>query len=341
MLNKFQTILKKGLEIKTSFKWGIIGPGRIAKKFANAVEKISDASIYAIASRSSSDPEQLKKTFLAEKYYSSYEELAADTKVDAIYIATPHRFHYENSRLCLEAEKPILCEKPLTVNAKQADDLFRLSQLKQTFLMEALWTRFLPIYGQVRQWLDAGEIGNICHAESTFGYKAPRNAQDRLLNLQLAGGALLDIGVYNTALMQWVFQKNPHTIIAVGQIGETGIDETVSTILSYENGAFAQFTCSFQAQMLNQFVITGANGIIIVHSNFWEASQASLIKNGKTRTVKKRLEINGFEYQIKASMHAIREGAIDCPQMTQADTLANMRSMDAIRQQIGLRYPFE
>jgi len=327
--------------MKTTFKWGIIGPGRIAKKFASAVWKIPSASIYAVASRSSKDPEQLKQTFHAEKYYSSYEELAADKEVDAIYIATPHRFHYENTRLCLDAEKAVLCEKPLTVNAKQADELIRLSQLKQIFLMEALWTRFLPIYGQVRQWLDAGEIGIIRNAESTFGYIAPRNAQDRLLNLQLAGGALLDIGVYNTALTQWVFRKPPQTITAVGQIGETGIDETVSTIMSYENGAFAQFTCSFQAQMLNQFVITGTNGIIIVHPNFWEASQASLIKNGKTKTVKRQLEINGFEYQIKASMRAIREGAIDCPQMMQSDTLANMRTMDTIRQQIGLRYPFE
>ena len=327
--------------MKTTFKWGIIGPGRIAKKFANAVLKIPDASIYAVASRSSTDPEQLKQTFHTKKYYSSYEELAADAEVDAIYIATPHRFHYENTRLCLEAGKAVLCEKPLTVNAKQTDELIRLSQLKQIFLMEALWTRFLPIYGQVRQWLDAGEIGIIRNAESTFGYIAPRNAQDRLLNLQLAGGSLLDIGVYNIALMQWVFQKSPQTITAVGQIGETGIDETVSAIMSYENGVFAQFTCSFQAQMLNQFVITGTNGKIIIHPNFWEASQASLIKNGKTRTVEKRLEINGFEYQIKASMRAIRESAIDCPQMTQADTLANMRTMDTIRQQIELRYPFE
>ena len=111
--------------------------------------------------------------------------------------------------------------------------------------------------------------------------------------------------------------------------------------MSYENGVFAQFTCSFQAQMLNQFVITGTDGIIIVHSNFWESLQASLTKNGKTRTVKKRFKINGFEYQIEAAMHAIREGALDCPQMTHADTLANMRIMDAIRQQIGLLYPFE
>ena len=327
--------------MKTSFKWGIIGPGRIAMKFADAVLKIPNASIYAVASRSSNDPEQLKQTFHAEKYYSSYEELAADTEVDAIYIATPHRFHYENTKLCLEAEKAVLCEKPLTVNAKQADELFRLSQLKQIFQMEALWTRFLPIYGQVRQWLDAGEIGIIRNAESSFGYIAPRDVKDRLLNPQLAGGIILDIGVYDIALMQWVFQKSPQTITAVGQIGETGIDETVSAIMSYENGVFAQFTCSFQAQMLNQFVITGTEGIIIVHSNFWESSQASLIKNGKTRTIKKRFKINGFEYQIEAAMLAIREGALDCPQMTQADTLANMLIMDTIRQQIGLRYPFE
>ena len=327
--------------MKTLFKWGIIGPGRIAKKFSDAVWKIPGVSIYAVASRSSSVPEQLKQTFHAEKYYSSYEELAADTEVDAIYIATPHRFHYENTRLCLEAEKAVLCEKPLTVNAKQADELFRLSQLKQIFLMEGLWTRFLPIYKQVRRWLDTGEIGNIRNAESTFGYIAPRKAQDRLLNLQLAGGSLLDIGVYDIALMQWIFRKPPQTITAVGQIGETGIDETVSTIMSYKNGVFAQFTCSFQAQMLNQFVITGTNGIIIVHPNFWEASQASLIKNGKTRTVKRRFKINGFEYEIEAAMHAIQEGAIDCPQMTQTDTLTNMRTLDTIRQQIGLRYPFE
>ena len=327
--------------MKTLFKWGIIGPGRIAKQFASAVKGIPGASIYAIASRSSDNPEQLKHSFNAKKYYRSYEELTTDPEVDAIYISTPHRFHYENAKLCLEAGKAVLCEKPLTVNAKQAEKLIKLSQSQHVFLMEALWTRFLPIYGQVRQWLDAGEIGDIRMASSTFGFKAPRNAQDRLLNLELAGGALLDIGVYNTSLAQWVFHKPPQTITAISQIGETGIDETDSVIMSYENGALAQFTCSFQAQMLNQFVITGTNGIIIVHSNFWEASQASLIKNGKTQTIKRRLEINGFEYEINASMRAIKEGALDCPQMTQADTLTNIRTLDTIRQQIGLRYPFE
>ena len=165
--------------------------------------------------------------------------------------------------------------------------------------------------------------------------------QDRHLNIQLAGGTILDIGVYNTALAQWAFQRSPKSISAVGYIGETGVDETVSAVLSYGKDAFAPFTCSFQVPLLNQIEISGPEGKIIIHSDFWEASQASLIKDGKTRTAKKQLEINGFEYQIYASMRAIREGALDCPQMTQSDTLTNMETLDEIRRQVGMRYPFE
>jgi len=327
--------------MKPSFKWGILGPGRIAKKFADAVWKIPNASIYAIASRSSSDPEQLKHTFNAEECYTSYEKLAADTKVDAIYIATPHRFHYENIKLCLNAEKAVLCEKSFTVNANQADELFKLSQSKQIFLMEALWTRFLPIYGQIRQWLDACKIGDVRLVTSALGFVATRNFKDRLLNIDLAGGTILDMGVYNTALTQWVFQETPQKITAIGQIGETGVDEMVSATFSYENGAAAQFTCTFQARPLGQFAITGTKGMIIVQSHFVRATQVTLTVGKKSRTVKKRFKINGFEYQIKAVMQSILEGALDCPQMTQADTLANMRILDTIRRQIGLRYPFE
>lgn len=327
--------------MESKFNWGIIGPGRIAKKFAEAVRGIPRANVYALASRSSTNPDELLHTFGAEKYYQTYEDLAVDPKVDAVYIATPHRFHYENVKLCLETGKAVLCEKPLTVNAKQTEKLIKLSQVKHLFLMEALWTRFLPIYEQVRQWLDAGEIGEIRLAESSFGYIAPRDAQDRLLNPELAGGALLDIGVYNTAITQWVFKKNPQAINAVGHIGETGIDETVSVILSHENGVAAQFACTFLAQPLNQFVIVGTKGTIIIGPNFWEATQASLIKNGKTRTIKKRMAINGFEYQVKAAMQAIKNGELDCKQMTQSDTLSNMHTMDVIRQQMGLKYPFE
>lgn len=323
------------------FNWGIIGPGRIAKKFAAAVKGIPNARVYALASRSCKHPDELLKIYGGEKYYQTYENLAADPKIDAIYISTPHRFHFDTAKMCLEAGKAVLCEKPLTVTTKKTEELIRLSQSKHIFLMEALWTRFLPIYEQVRLWLDTDEIGEIRMAESTFGYIAPRDLHDRLLNPELAGGALLDIGVYNTAISQWVFQENPHTITSVGQIGETGVDELDSVIFSYENGAISQFICTFQVQPLNQFTIVGTKGTIIIGPNFWEATQASLIKNSKTRTSKKRMDVNGFEYQIIAAMQAIKDGKLDCQQMTQTDTLANMQTMDTIRQQIGLHYPFE
>jgi len=327
--------------MKEVFNWGIIGPGRIAKKFAEAVWGIPDMEIYAVASRSCTDPEQLIQSFHAEKYYPSYEELAADSKVDAIYIATPHRFHYENAKLCLEAGKPVLCEKSITVNAREARELIDISASKRVFLMEALWTRFLPIYGQVRQWIDAGEIGDIRLVESTLGFVADRDLDDRWLNMDLAGGTVLDLAVYNAAVTQWVFQESSQEIYAVGCIGETGVDESISALLSYENGAAAQFTCTFQVLPQNQLIITGTRGIITVHSVFNGATKATLVIGKKSKTVEKKHEVNGFEYQVKASMQAIREGSLDCPQMTHADSLANMETLDEIRRQIGLRYPFE
>jgi predicted dehydrogenase len=323
------------------FKWGIIGPGRIAHKFAEAVHQLNGASIYAIASKSTQEPDQLRHAFNAETCYDTYEALAADKAVDAIYVATPHRFHYDNVRVCLEARKPVLCEKSFTVNAAQAADLFSLSQEKHLFLMEALWTRFLPIYTIVREWLDAGQIGTVQHVYSTQGFVAKRDPADRLLNINLAGGTVLDLGVYNNAMAQWVLREDPRRIHAFGHIGETGVDETINVSYAYHSGASAQFTCTFEFDPRCELIIYGSEGRIIVHRLFGSAIEATLESGGKSEKARKRFKINGFEYQIIAAMDAIRDGRLDCPQMPQADTLAAMRSLDAIREQIGLRYPFE
>ena len=258
-----------------------------------------------------------------------------------MYVATPHRFHYENVKLCLEAGKPVLCEKSFTVNATEAQELFTLSRQKNIFLMEALWTRFLPIYGPVRQWIDDGEIGDVRHVYSTLGFVAERNTADRLLNIDLAGGTVLDLGVYTNAITQWVFQKNPEVIHAFGYIGETGVDETISVSYRYPNGATAQFACSFEFPPRNQLVIYGSAGRIIVQTSFVNGTEAVLEKGKKRKKAKKPLKINGFEYELIATMDAIREGRLDCPQMPLTDTLANMQALDEIRKQIGMRYPFE
>jgi len=323
------------------FKWGIIGPGRIAHKFAQAVYKVRGASIHAIASKSAREPDKLKQDFEAEKCYNSYEALATDKEVDAIYIATPHRFHYENALTCLEAGKPVLCEKSFTVNAQEAETLFKKSQEKQVFIMEALWTRFLPIYEPVRKWIEAGEIGQVRHVYSTLGFIARRDPADRLLNIELAGGTVLDLGVYTSGMTQWVLGANPQQVQASGHIGETGVDETINITYQYAGRVSAQFCCTFEFGPPNQLRIYGSEGSILVHTSFVDGTRATLEKGKRTKTIKKPFKINGFEYQIEAAMRAISEGRLDCPQMTQADTLGNMRALDAIREQIGLRYPFE
>jgi predicted dehydrogenase len=323
------------------FKWGIIGPGRIAHKFAEAVHKLDNSAVYAIASRSTKQPEELKRSFAADFCYDDYAALAEDKQVDAVYVATPHRFHYENVKICLEAGKAVLCEKSFTVNAAQAQELFTLSRQKNIFLMEALWTRFLPIYVPVLQWIDEGEIGDVRHVYSTLGFVAERNTADRLLNIDLAGGTVLDLGVYTNAITQWVFRKNPEAIHAFGHIGETGVDETINVSYRYPGGATAQFACTFEFAPRNQLVIHGSDGRIIVETSFVNGTEATLEKGKMNKKTKKPIKINGFEYQIIAAMDAIREGRLDCPQMPQADTLANMQTLDEIRKQIGMRYPFE
>lgn len=323
------------------FKWGIIGPGRIARKISAAIKRTRGACVWAVASQSAADPKKLLRDFSAERFYSSYEELAADPDVDAIYIATPHRFHFENARLCLQAGKPVLCEKPTTVNAVQAEQLFTISREEGIFCMEALWSRFLPAFSKAKEWIDAGKIGKILHIWSAFGFRVDRPPEDRLLNMDLAGGALLDIGVYNLALTQFFMPEPPRKIFAQGLIGETGVDETVSALMKYAGGATAQFTCTFQAQTENEMVISGSDGRIIIPHPFYKSEIAHLISGSGNQTFRSKHKVNGYEFQIYAAMDAIRGGQIDCPQMRQADSLTTMRLMDMIRRQIGLHYPFE
>ncbi len=187
---------------KKSFNWGILGPGRIAKKFAQSLEAINNANLYAVASNNKDRADSFANEFSADKLYYTYKDLASDNNIDAVYIAPPHRFHYENTKLCLEAGKPALCEKPITVNASEAKLLIDLARSKNLFLMEALWTRYLPIYQLVKKWLDDKIIGEVKLLNSTFGYNFPRDLEDRKFNHELAGGGLLDLGVYSIAISQ-------------------------------------------------------------------------------------------------------------------------------------------
>jgi predicted dehydrogenase len=335
-------ILGEGADMEhTEIQWGIIGPGKIAERFAQCVDVVEGASIHAVASRNPDRGKKFAKRHKVAVVYSSYEELVSDPEIDVVYIATPHNFHYENTKLCLEAGKHVLCEKPLTVNANQSERLIALAREKQLFLMEAMWTYFLPIYSVVRQWLDTGKIGEITFMTSTFGFIPNRDPDSRLFNPRLAGGTLLDIGIYNLAVSRWVVGQEVQSFDVRGLIGKTGVDEHVSATLEFEEDVISQFTCTFLSNTYNDFVIYGTKGHIRVHPNFWGATKATLFTGRRKKTVEKPMRSTGFEYEIEEVGRCLRAGLIESPVMTHEKALASMELMDAIRASIGLTYPFE
>lgn len=327
--------------MKNKFNWGIIGPGRIAQKFTDAVDKMQGSKVAAIASQSSSDLENLRKKMHSKCVYSSYEELVQDQEIDAVYIATPHRFHYENAMLCLGYSKPVLVEKAFTVNSREAELLVSTARQKKAFLMEAMWTRFLPAILKVGEWIKKGKIGEVCLVSSTLGFSAKRDKQDRLLNIELAGGSLLDLGIYNIAISQFIFRKPPVSFSVQGYIGETGVDESVSAVLDYGNGALSQFACTFLTRPLCQVEIYGTKGYILIHPVFNSTEKTTLVTKNKTLPYNHPHRINGFEFQIEEAQCCIRNGCLESPLMTHADSLENMRLVDEIRNRIGMKYPFE
>jgi predicted dehydrogenase len=328
------------------FKWGIIGPGRIAHQFAEGLKVIEDAALYAVASTTPGKAQDFAAQYRGAphdgaKTYASYEALVNDPQVDAIYIATPHRFHIDNALLCLKAGKPVLCEKPLTVNAAETQQLIETARARKVFLMEALWTRYLPIYQPIREWLEAKAIGDLRLLVSNFGFNIPKGPEDRWLNPELAGGTLLDMGVYPIAVSQWIMGQNPKSFSAQAYLGSTGVDELTAAVLKYENGVISQFNSNFITDGVNDFMIYGSTGHIRIHGNYWGATEATLVTADQTVTVSQPFRGGGFEYQTEEAMRCIRAGLLESPGMSHADTLANMQLMDSIRTQIGLKYPFE
>jgi predicted dehydrogenase len=329
------------------FRWGIIGPGRIAEQFALALKVVEGACLYAVASNSMHRAQRFASDHSASVYYDNYAALIEDPNVDAIYIATPHRFHYQQARECLMARKPVLCEKPLTVNALEAEGLMRLSQENGVFLMEAMWTRFLPIYQEIKQWLDAGKIGPVTSITSSFGFELPRDSMDRMQNHELAGGVLLDMGVYSLSMSQWIFVDPPESFSIRGYLGGTDVDEHDKTLITYSGGRSSVFTSSMLKELNNNLTISGERGRIYVDAMFWSATKATLFVDGDAEgesevcSVTREFRATGLEYEIEEAMRCIGRGDIESQHMPMSDTLATMKLLDQLRASIGLTYTFE
>jgi predicted dehydrogenase len=320
--------------------WGIIAPGRIAHRFAQSFAGREDGKLLAVASRDQARAAQFASQYGIDTMFDSYDELIAEPSIDAIYIASPHRFHYETIEQCLLAGKAVLCEKPLTVTSEQSIALFALAKKQNVFLMEALWSRFLPCWQQVRRWLDEGHIGEVQLLRSTFGFQPPRDESDRLFDINLAGGALLDTGVYNIALSEFVLGKQPDRIQSAVLVGDTQVDERCSVTLDYGD-VTSQFTCTFLSQLDNQFHIIGSKGSIVVDGCFWDAVKATLTTNkGEILRCNKPHRATGFEYQVDEVHRCLQAGKITSDNMSPEVTIANMKVIDQILSEAGIVYPF-
>lgn len=324
-----------------TIKWAIMGTGTIAKSFAQGLGQLSDAELYAVGSRSLQSAEQFGNNFPAQKYYGSYEALVRDPDVDVVYIATPNSAHKDNILLCLNHGKPVLCEKPFTLNRHETAEVIRVAREKKLFLMEGMWTRFFPVYRQIREWLDANAIGPVRMVSADFGFRREGPAEDRKVGLHRGGGALMDVGVYPISFASWVFQQPPSTITGVASLYETGVDELSAMTLLYPDGQVAVLSCSINTPTQKEARIIGNKGTIVI-PEFSKAISATLAVIGEEPvTVTFPLEGNGYNYQAAAVMACLRAGETECELMPLDESLTIMVQMDELRQQWGIVFPGE
>lgn len=334
------SIERQVLIIKT-INWGILSTGTIAKKFAATLIALKDSGkLAAVGSRSQESAAAFAAEFNIPKAYANYLDLVNDPSIDVIYIASPHSAHYENAKLCLEHGKHVLCEKSFTVNAKEAKELFRLAKQKKLFIMEAFWTKFLPAYEHVAKIAAAGEIGRITHFRAQYGFSPTGARYIRKFDPKLAGGTLLDIGVYTLGVAAMLLGYAPKAISSTLILGEFGTDHFDSIMLSYENGTSAHLIATIGTVIEPQAVLYGSTGHILLPD--FTALQTFTVQNDNTRTTYDYpFEINGFEYQIRETERCLQAGQTESSIMTPQNTLAIIDFMDKIRADWGLTFPSE
>jgi predicted dehydrogenase len=322
-------------------RWGILGCGRIARKFASDLRHTEDAELIAIGSRSRATAEEFARDFSVKFIHDSYESLAANEKVEVIYVATPHALHYEHVLLCLGYKKAVLCEKAFAINSKQAIAMIAKAREKKVFLMEALWTKFLPHYNKLIQILGEGQLGEIKSVLVNFGFKPMAPVPQRLFDPSLGGGTLLDIGIYNVFIALSVLGR-PDSIEASATPAATGVDEQCAVLFRYKNGVMAQLFSSFSSNLATEADINGDKGRIRLTSRFYEPGTS--IEFYPERVDSRQIipfdKEEGFGYQFEARHvgECLRMELTESPVMSLDDTLLMMETLDRIRSAAGLHY---
>jgi len=332
-------ILSKNKLMAKTYNWGIIGLGKIAHKFAKDLQVLPNARIHAVASRSRERAEAFAQQYGAEHRYDSYEDIVNCPDLDVIYVATPHVSHYQNTVYCLRHGIPVLCEKPFAMNTREVEEMLAVARENNVFLMEAMWTRFMPTIEKSLELIDSGRIGEVLSVKADFGFRGDFNPKGRLYDQALGGGSLLDIGIYPVFLALLLLGR-PAVIRAAAHLGDTGVDEEIGVLLQYPDGRLAHLHSSILARTKTEAFIYGSTGTIHIHTRWHEPSSMTLLREGE-RPEEFRFDYKGKGYYLEAQhvMDCLSRNLKESELLPLDFSLELIRLLDAIRHEAGIRYP--
>ncbi len=315
-------------------RWGVVSAANIAHTFANDIAFVDNAELAAVAARNLDSAQEFANRHGIPSAYEGYESLFADPDIDAVYIATPHALHLDHATAALSAGKAVLCEKPLTISASECETLIETARSTETYLMEAMWTWFLPAVVEARRWVDEGRIGELVNVRAEFGFSTPYDADSRLYAADLGGGCLLEIGIYPVAIARFFLGRAPTGINVTSHHAPNGVEDDVVALLDY-GGETASLHSSYRARLHNHAYVVGTDAYI-ENPYFWRAEQCHLwADEERVDTFVDNRRGTGFEFEIAAASQDILESRLESEVVPHSASLAFQRDMDAIRARFG------
>ena len=322
-------------------RWGILGTGRIAGEFALALQQFENVVLHAVASRTQQTADAFAKQYQVARAYSTYEALAEDRAVDVVYVATPHSLHCANTLLCLEAGKHVICEKPFAINSVEVASMIVSANRNKRFLMEAMWMRFIPLIAELKHRIDQGDIGEIRMIQADFGYRVNLDPASRLFDPALAGGAMLDVGIYPIAFSA-MFLGEPSDVVSLPTFGETNVDEQSAYVLRHRSGQLSVLSSAIRTQTSQSAWIYGTRGRVHLASQFWKPQRMTIHVDGiKPEQVLMPYAGSGYQFEILEVIACLQAGRLESDIMPHFESINLMRTMDRMRAQWGFRYPME
>jgi predicted dehydrogenase len=325
--------------MKKKYKWGILAPGKMSAKFTEGLKLLGNAELYAVGSRDAGRAEKFAKEYGFRKSYGSYDELARDKEVDIIYIASPHSHHYEHTMLCLKNKKAVLCEKAFAINGREVDGMIKEAIKQNTFLMEALWPPFQPIYKKTKEIINTGKPGKIVHMDARFTFQPPYDPLERKFNIELGGSSLLDIGIY-PVIDALFFLGVPDEITAKASFADSGSEDSISIIFRYNNGTMATLYSSFRTSAGIGCDLLCENGNLYFTRELDMSQQLIVAMHGKEKEKYSLLpEAMGYQYEALEVMDCLDKGMLQSNVVPHSFSRNLINTLDRIRKDAGVVFP--